>query len=85
MSFKIALIAPIRQYWNQKQILYKVLSNYMDTSFHFSVKLMRSSGKEGSLFLQFFGTIYKGQLDCVNVIQFIKLLQLMDTFCALRI
>ena len=49
--FEIALNVPIRQYWNQKQICYKVLSNYMDTSFHFSVKtqLMRNSGKEGSL------------------------------------
>lgn len=37
-----------------------------------------------TLLLQFFGTIYKGQLDCVNVILFTKLLQLMDTFCVLK-
>lgn len=37
-----------------------------------------------TLFLQFFGTIYKGQLDCVHVILFTKLLQLMGTFYVLK-
>lgn len=57
----------------------------MEASFYSGVKLEKEWQRRfSSLFLQFFGTIYKGQLDCVNVILFTKLLQLMDTFCVLK-
>lgn len=43
--------------------------NGIETSFDYSILYMRNSNKEGFLCLcSSFGTIYKGQLDCVTVI-----------------
>lgn len=85
MSFEVALMLYIiRQYWNQKQILFKVLLRW---KLAFILVLnSRRSGQEGSVHSvsAVFGTIYKGQLDCVNVILFTELLQLTDTFCVLK-